>query len=138
MQKDYVTIELSYLKKAASVRVAIYKDRMIQRETANGSLNQLWFLGSYLTTWITVAILELIHAAELRPSGTSAFIRPKPIGPPGPFTVVTLYNFGLIARARPGDVSFKCLPYQLSMVGYAPTMVVTGDGESGFDSGEGA
>ncbi|KAG8175576.1 hypothetical protein JTE90_018869 [Oedothorax gibbosus] len=47
-------------------------------------------------------------------------------------------NFGLIARARPGDVSFKCLPYQLSMVGYAPTMVVTGDGESGFDSGEGA
>ncbi|KAG8170499.1 hypothetical protein JTE90_017611, partial [Oedothorax gibbosus] len=52
--------------------------------------------------------------------------------------VVTLYNFGLIARARPGDVSFKCLPYQLSMVGYAPTMVVTGDGESGFDSGEGA
>lgn len=52
--------------------------------------------------------------------------------------VVTLYNFGLIARARPGDVSFKCLPYQLSMVGYAPTMVVTGNGESGFDSGEGA
>ncbi|KAG8170407.1 hypothetical protein JTE90_018060 [Oedothorax gibbosus] len=55
-----------------------------------------------------------------------------------PLNVVTLYNFGLIARARPGDVSFKCLPYQLSMVGYAPTMVVTGDGESGFDSGEGA
>ncbi|GIY70079.1 uncharacterized protein CDAR_489011, partial [Caerostris darwini] len=102
------------------------------RETANGSLNQLWFLGSYLTTWITVAILELIHAAELRPSGTSAFIRPKPIGPPGPFFVVTLYNLGLIARARPGDLSFKCLPYQLSMVGYVPTMVVTGDGESGI------
>ena len=35
-------------------------------------------------------------------------------------------------------MSFKRLPYQLSMVGYAPTMVVTGDGESGFDSGEGA
>ncbi|KAG8160602.1 hypothetical protein JTE90_012046 [Oedothorax gibbosus] len=50
-----------------------------------------------------------------------------------PLNVVTLYNFGLIARARPGDVSFKCLvSYQLSMVGYAPTMVVTGDGESGF------
>ena len=30
-------------------------------------------------------------------------------------------------------MSFKRLPYQLSMVGYAPTMVVTGDGESGFD-----
>ena len=24
------------------------------------------------------------------------------------------------------------------MVGYMPTMVITGDGESGFDSGEGA
>ena len=35
-------------------------------------------------------------------------------------------------------MSSECLPYQLSMVGYAPTMVVTGDGESGFDSGEGA
>ena len=37
-----------------------------------------------------------------------------------------------------GDNSFKCLIYQLSMVGYTPTMVITGDGESGFDSGEGA
>ena len=34
--------------------------------------------------------------------------------------------------------SFKFLPYQLSMVGYWPTMVATGDGELGFDSGEGA
>uniref|UniRef100_A0A2I9LPU0 Tumor differentially expressed protein n=1 Tax=Centruroides hentzi TaxID=88313 RepID=A0A2I9LPU0_9SCOR len=56
----------------------------------------------------------------------------------GPQMVVTLDNFQLIARSSTGDVSFKCLPYQLSMVGYAPTMVVTGNGESGFDSGEGA
>ncbi len=43
--------------------------------------------------------------------------------------------------ARPssaGDASFKFLPYQLSMVGSGPTMVVTGNGELGFDSGEGA
>lgn len=52
--------------------------------------------------------------------------------------LVTLNNFVLIARSRTGDASFKCLPYQLSMVGSAPTMVVTGNGESGFDSGEGA
>lgn len=58
--------------------------------------------------------------------------------PRPPFTLVTLNNFGLIARSRTGDASFKCLPYQLSMVGSAPTMVVTGNGESGFDSGEGA
>ena len=40
--------------------------------------------------------------------------------------------------SRADDEYFKCLPYQLSMVGYAPTMVVTGNGELGFDSGEAA
>ena len=73
--------------------------------------------------------------------GKSAFIRSKSIG--GCLTMldvllVTLDNFGLIAWPRAGDVSFKCLPYQLSMVRDMPTMVVTGNGESGFDSGEGA
>lgn len=52
--------------------------------------------------------------------------------------LLSLNNFMPIARSRTGDASFKCLPYQLSMVGSAPTMVVTGNGESGFDSGEGA
>jgi hypothetical protein len=37
-----------------------------------------------------------------------------------------------------GDISFKFLPYQLWMVGYWPTMAITGNGELGFDSGEGA
>ena len=37
-----------------------------------------------------------------------------------------------------GDSSLKLLPYQLWMVVYRPTMVVTGNGELGFDSGEGA
>ncbi|KAG8172989.1 hypothetical protein JTE90_015043 [Oedothorax gibbosus] len=38
------------------------KYRPYYGETANGSLNQLWFLGSYLVIWkITVAILELIQ-----------------------------------------------------------------------------
>ena len=36
------------------------------------------------------------------------------------------------------DGSFKSLPYQLSMVESRLTMVVTGNGELGFDSGEGA
>lgn len=55
------------------------------------------------------------------------------------FVLVTLNNLVLIAWSySTGDASFKCLPYQLSMVGSAPTMVVTGNGESGFDSGEGA
>ena len=36
------------------------------------------------------------------------------------------------------DRSIKFLPYQLWMVMYWITMVVTGNGELGFDSGEGA
>jgi hypothetical protein len=71
-----------------------------------------------------------------------AFIRSKPVGGggqlPRPFRLVTLDNFLRIARSRTGDASFKCLPYQLSMVVYLTTMVATGNGESGFDSGEGA
>ena len=55
----------------------------------------------------------------------------------GPQHLATLDNFG-IARSCTGDGSFKCLPYQLSSVRYWPTEVVTGNGESGFDSGEGA
>ena len=37
-----------------------------------------------------------------------------------------------------GDVLFKFLTYQLPTVGYCPTVALTGDGELGFDSGEGA
>ena len=37
------------------------KYKPLHGETANGSLNQLWFLRSYKFTWITVVILELIH-----------------------------------------------------------------------------
>ena len=37
-----------------------------------------------------------------------------------------------------GDRSFEFLTYQLSSVGYWPTEAMTGNGELGFDSGEGA
>ena len=37
-----------------------------------------------------------------------------------------------------GAVSFKFLTYQLPTVGYWPTVALTGNGELGFDSGEGA
>ena len=84
-----------------------------------------------------MVILELIHAIKLRPSGKSAFIRPKPIVLRG-VLLVTLNNFVRIAWPRAGDVSFKCMPYQLSIVRDMPTMIVTGNGELGFDSGEGA
>ena len=37
-----------------------------------------------------------------------------------------------------GARSFKFLTYQLPTVGYWPTVAMTGNGELGFDSGEGA
>jgi hypothetical protein len=81
------------------------------------------------------------------PSGDpdGAFIRPKPMWrglTASPHLLVTLNNFERIARpslcVRAGDVSFKRSPYQVSMVAALATMLVTGNGESGFDSGEGA
>ena len=42
----------------------------------------------------------------------------------------------VLARADAGW--FKFLTYQLSSVGYWPTEALTGNGELGFDSGEGA
>ena len=81
-------------------------------------------------------------AARLRAVEVPAFIRPKTnecVASRLALTpLVTLDNFERIVWPRADDVSFKCLPYQLSMVGDLPTMVATGNGESGFDSGEGA
>ena len=56
----------------------------------------------------------------------------------GGVLLMTLDNFERIARPSAGDVSFKCLTYQLLSVRGMPTEVLTGNGESGFDSGEGA
>ena len=40
--------------------------------------------------------------------------------------------------ASAGDEPLELLTYQLWMVGYWPTVAMTGNGELGFDSGEGA
>ena len=70
--------------------------------------------------------------------GKSAFISSKPVCRSGGSPLVNLDNFLPIAWPRAGDASFKCLPYQMTMVRDRPTMLATGSGESGFDSGEGA
>lgn len=78
------------------------------------------------------------HDALTR-EGMGGFIRTEPTGRTCVrCSVMTLDNFTDRSRPCVGDGSFKCLPYQLSMVGDLPTMVITGNGESGFDSGEGA
>uniref|UniRef100_A0A8D8BQG5 (northern house mosquito) hypothetical protein n=1 Tax=Culex pipiens TaxID=7175 RepID=A0A8D8BQG5_CULPI len=83
-----------------------------------------------------------VHLSDPKPMRVRGRWRGGPRAYPPPsapgLALVTLDNLGPIARPRGGDGSFECLPYQLSMVGPSPTMVTTGDGESGFDSGEGA
>ena len=71
-------------------------------ETANGSLDQLIFIRSYVVTWITVVILELIHASKLRPSrGRVLLLGQNQRGAAATWPrrkLVTLDNFLLIAR----------------------------------------
>jgi hypothetical protein len=89
-----------------------------------------------------VAILELIHAYQAPTLVERALllVQNQSSYPSrgAASRLVTLDNFVLIAWPCAGDASFKCLPYQMSMVRDMPTMFVTGNGESGFDSGEGA
>ena len=81
-RKDYLVDPASSHMLVSKIKPCMSKYMPKQGETANGSLNQLWFLRSFLPTWITVAILELIHAVSPKPLGaTGAFIRPRSIGP---------------------------------------------------------
>ena len=64
----------------SKIKPCMSKYILLHGETANGSLNQLWFLRSYNPTWITVVILELIHEKGLRPDGKRAFITTRPVG----------------------------------------------------------
>lgn len=46
----------------SKIKPCMSKYTRIKSETAKGSLYQLWFLRLLTVTWITVVILELIHA----------------------------------------------------------------------------
>lgn len=50
----------------SKIKPCMSKYTRINSETAKGLLNQLWFLRSLAVTWITVVILELIHAIKTR------------------------------------------------------------------------
>ena len=84
------------------------------------------------TTWITVVILELIHAHS--PDFEGMYLLDG--NQCGATRNLVIHNN--FRSDRQIAASFKFLPYQLWMVGYWPTMALTGNGELGFDSGEGA
>jgi hypothetical protein len=56
----------------SKIKPCMSKHKLLHSEAANGSLGHPLFLGSYNPTWITVVILELIHASKLRPFGERA------------------------------------------------------------------
>jgi hypothetical protein len=81
-----------------------------------------------------MVILELIHAKTPDFCGRVAFI--SYLEPITGNRASGDHNDG--ADRISCDSSFKFLTYQLPSVGYWPTEAVTGNGELGFDSGEGA
>jgi hypothetical protein len=83
-----------------------------------------------------VVILELIHAPKPDSVEGLCLLDTEPTQAlPG---LVVIHNNRMNRIASAGDESFKFLTYQLSTVGYGPTVAMTGNGELGFDSGEGA
>ena len=75
--RSYLVDPASSHMLVSKIKPCTSKYKLVPSETADGSLNQLWFIGSSLPTWITVVILELIHASKRRPCGRRAFIRNK-------------------------------------------------------------
>ena len=83
-----------------------------------------------------MVILELIHARIPNFTEGLCLLDKEPICLSGSHLVT--HNNRTNRKDLSGDRSFKFLTYQLSTVGYWPTVAVTGNGELGFDSGEGA
>ena len=83
-----------------------------------------------------MVILELIHAPKPDSAEGLCLLDTEPTQAlPG---IVVIHNNRMNRMAPAGDESFKCLTYQLPTVRYWPTVAMTGNGELGFDSGEGA
>ena len=83
-----------------------------------------------------MVILELIHAPKPDfVEGLSLLDTEPTQALPG---LVVNHNNRTNCMVPAGDKSFKFLTYQLPTVRYWPTVAMTGNGELGFDSGEGA
>ena len=83
-----------------------------------------------------MVILELIHAPKLDSAEGLCLLDTEPTQAlPGPLVI---HSNRTNRMASADDGSFKFLTYQLPTVGYWPTVALTGNGELGFDSGEGA
>jgi hypothetical protein len=59
----------------SKIKPCMSQYKLLHGETANGSLKQLSFIWWSFITWITVVILELIHAPKPDFCGRVVFIR---------------------------------------------------------------
>ena len=83
-----------------------------------------------------MVILELIHA--FKPDSVEGLCLLVTEPTEAPLRLVVIHNNRTNRMASAGDESFEFLTYQLPTVWYWPTLARTGNGELGFDSGEGA
>lgn len=83
-----------------------------------------------------MVILELIHVPTPNFAEGWYLLDTEPTQALLGFLVI--HNNSMNCMASAGNDSFKFLTYQLPTVGYWPTVAMTGNGELGFDSGEGA
>ena len=83
-----------------------------------------------------MVILELIHAQQSNFVEGLYLLDTEPTQALLGLTVI--HNNRMNCMVPAGDESFKFLTYQLPTVRYLLTVAMTGDGELGFDSGEGA
>ena len=83
-----------------------------------------------------MVILELIHAPKPDFAEGLCLLDTEPTQTLSGLLVI--HNNRTNRMASACDESFKFLTYQLPTVGYWPTVALTGNGELGFDSGEGA
>jgi hypothetical protein len=83
-----------------------------------------------------MVILELIHAPRPDFVEGLCLLGTEPTQAlPG---LLVIHSNRTNRMALAGDEPLKFLTYQLPTVGYWPTVAMTGNGELGFDSGEGA
>ena len=120
----------------SKIKPCMSQYKLLHGETANGSLKQLSFIWWSIITWITMVILELIHAPRPNFVDGLCLLGTEPTQAlPG---LLVIHDNRTNRMASADDEPFKFLTYQLPTVGYWPTVAMTGNGELGFDSGEGA
>jgi hypothetical protein len=108
--------------------------KYLYSKTANGSVKQLQFLWQLVRTLDTYGNSRANTCSKALLCGRVARIRSVP-NPGSPVLKWFMVRRRII---KFGDASLEFLTYQLPTVGSWPTVALTGNGELGFDSGEGA